>query len=177
MKLPQIGKSKMNKKSDTDINNYIKQIEDLKKENDEWKSKYLRALADYQNLEKRVQTARIGELKTASKNILIKVLPILDTLEKALKVTSDQGIILAVKQFNNILEDEKVIKIDVIGKRFDPLQMECVEVAGFGMDDTVTEEVRSGYMIYDQILRVAQVKVGRKKTDNKEQITENKNIG
>ncbi len=167
----------MNKKSDQNINNYLEQIEKLHKEIDEWKSKYLRALADYQNLEKRVQYTRLDESKLAAKKTLIKVLPILDTLEKIDQVVHDQSIELVIKQFFNILEEEQVKKILVVGKKFDPQQMECTEVIEDGEDDIVSEEVRSGYMIYDQILRVAQVKVGKKKTDNKEQITDNKNIG
>lgn len=149
---------------------------DLKKELEETKAKYLRALADYQNLEKRVQNASIDEQKFASRNIIFKILPVLDVLEKVEVTSEDQGVKLAVKMFRKILEENQVLKFEVIGKKFDPVMMECVEVLGDGKDDKVTEEVQSGYMMHGQILRVAKVKVGKKTAEKTENIDSKVNI-
>ena len=132
---------------------------------EEWKGKYLRALADYQNLEKRITAVRSEETKLAHKNIILKILPAIDALEKAERHLSDQGLSLAIKMLKDVLKGEQVEKIEVIGKKFDPYFMECVEIKGDGKDEIVSEEIRPGYKIFDQVLRVAKVKVG--KTENK----------
>lgn len=134
---------------------------DLKKEIETWKGKYLRALADYQNLEKRGIAIREEEAKFAARNIILKLLSILDILEKVDKNHDDQGIKLALKMFYKFLDEEKISKIEPIGKKFDPTVMECIEVMGSPKDDLVSEEVRTGYRMHDQVLRVAQVKVGK----------------
>jgi len=146
---------------------------ELKNEIEIWKGRYLRALADYQNLEKRNKVIREEETKFAAKNVILKLLLILDILEKVDKTLNDQGVKLAVKMFYKLLEEEKITKINVLGKKFDPIVMECIEVIGNGKDDLVSEEIRAGYLMHDQILRVAQVKVG-KMEENAKQVTDNK---
>jgi len=137
-----------------------KKIEELESEVSKWKEKYLRALADYQNLEKRVVETRSEDVKYAAKNIVVKFLPVLDTFAKVQQHLKDQGLDLALKQLGDFLADEKIEKIEVIGKKFDPHTMECIEVIGDG--DEVIEELRPGYTMHDQVIRVAQVKVGKR---------------
>jgi molecular chaperone GrpE len=135
--------------------------EDPKKEIDEWRNKYLRALADYQNLEKRVTAVRLEETKLAAKIFVLKILPALDALEKAERHVHDQGLTLALKMLKDVLTFEQVERIEVVGKKFDPLVMECVEMKGEEKDDTVTEEVTPGYRMSGQVIRVAKVRVGK----------------
>lgn len=139
-----------------------KNPEELEIQSEVWKNKYLRALADYQNLEKRVKEARENELKYASGNILLKILPVLDILEQVSKTNSDQGLTLALKQFYEVLTRENVQKIEVLGHEFDPLTMECVEVVPSDKDNLVVDELRAGYKMYDKVIRTARVKVGKK---------------
>lgn len=142
-----------------------KNPEELETQSEAWKNKYLRALADYQNLEKRVKVAREDEVKYASGNILLKILPVLDILEQVSKANSDQGLILALKQFYEVLTRENVQKIEVLGNEFDPLTMECVEVVPGDKDNLVVDELRAGYKMYDKVIRTARVKVGKKKLE------------
>ena len=65
------------------IDKFTKEIDSLKQQVEEFKNKYLRALADYQNLEKRVSEERFELMKIGNKNLLIKIIPFLDNLEKA----------------------------------------------------------------------------------------------
>ena len=139
-----------------------KKTENIEQEIEELKAKYLRALADYQNLEKRVSIQMDEVKKFASKSILLKVLPIIDDLEKANNVLKDEGISHILNHFQEILEKENVIKIEVMGKKFDPVYMECISVEESEKDDEVIEEIRKGYVFCDKVLRTAQVKVGRK---------------
>lgn len=130
------------------------------KQAEEWKGKYLRALADYQNLEKRTQAEKQEIRKFAAEVILTRLLPALDTLTKATEHVKDSGMELALKEFNAALSEFGVQKVAVVGKQFNPHEMECIEVVA-GEDNIVIEEVLPGYRLHDKILRVAQVKVGK----------------
>ena len=143
-----------------------KNPEELKTELETWKNKYLRILADYQNLEKRIKEARENEVKYASGKIILKILPVFDILEQVVKINNDQGLILALKQFSEVLTRENVQKIEVLGREFDPLTMECLEVVPGEKDNLVVQELRTGYKMYDKVIRTARVKVGKKKLEN-----------
>lgn len=136
--------------------------EKLKQEIEEWKGKYLRALADYQNLEKRVGEKRQEVTKYAARELIVKLLNVLDTLEKTEEHLKDQGLALSLKSFWDVLLAEGVEKIEVLGKKFDPMTMECIEIVGSEKGDDVVEELRKGYKMKDKIIRIAQVKVGKK---------------
>lgn len=150
----------MNKKSDN------QQIEELKKQSEEWRIKYLRALADYQNLEKRIATERKEDIKFAGRSILLKLITVLDTLEKVEETLNDQGLKLTLKQLQEVLKQEGVEPLFAIGKKFDPHTMECIEVIECEKDDEVLEEYQRGYMMHNKLLRVAKVKAGKNKSDN-----------
>ncbi|MDP3726690.1 MAG: nucleotide exchange factor GrpE [bacterium] len=130
------------------------------KEIEELDNKYKRALADYQNLEKRVREERANWIKTANKELLLRILPVLDTLILANQHAPNEGLKLSIQQFLSALKTEGVEKIEVIGKQFDPITMECIATIE-GEEGKVLEEIRFGYKLYDIILRVAQVKVGK----------------
>jgi molecular chaperone GrpE len=88
-------------------------------------------------------------------------LPGLDNLILAEKHTQDEGVKLSIKHFLDILENEGVKRIETVGKTFDPNLMEAITTQE-GEEGKVLEEVRSGYMLYDSVLRPAQVIVGQK---------------
>lgn len=145
-----------------------RQIADLKKQIEELNNNWKRALADYQNLEKRTLTKIQDSSKYAAETIIVKLLSVLDTLEQAELHLKDQGLTLAIKSFRDVLKEEGVVKIEVIGKKFNPLEMECVEVVEGQNEDEVLDEMRPGYKLYNKVIRVAQVKVWKKKiTDSK----------
>ncbi len=136
------------------------QHEELKRQVEEWKNKYLRALADYQNLEKRTRDEIAQVRNFASEVIMARLLPVADTLKKAKDHIKDPGIDLTYKELYAVLEEQGVEKIAVVGRQFDPHEMECVEVVT-GKDNEVIDEVLPGYRFRGKIVRVAQVKVGK----------------
>lgn len=139
------------------------QIEELQKQIEEWKNKYLRALADYQNLEKRV-AAEKSELRAyAAESVIVKLLSIADTFERAQVHLQDPGLSLALKDLAAFFASQGVTKLETKGKPFDPEIMECIEVVD-GEDTIVVEEARSGYALHGKVIRVARVKVGKQKT-------------
>jgi len=139
----------------------------LKKEAEEWKGKYLRALADYQNLEKRIALQKDEDTKLAARNLILKLLPVIDVLEKAEQVLNDQGLHLALKQLEGVLRSEQVEKMKVLGEKFDPTIMECIQVVESDCEDEVVAEERVGYTMWGKIIRTAQVKVGKRVINKK----------
>lgn len=137
------------------------EIDKLQAQLSESEEKYRRAIADYQNLEKRNISDRAEWIKSANREMLLRILPIVDTLVLAKNHDDNKTLEIALNQFLDVLKAEGVVKIDTKGKKFDPTVMECLEIVDDG--ETVIEEVRNGYMLYDKLLRPAQVRVGKKK--------------
>lgn len=143
----------MAKKHDKQIENQENELENQLK----------RALADYQNLEKRISEEKSNWILSANKDLILRLLPGLDSLLLALKHTNDEGIRLSVKHFLDILESEGVWKIETEKAEFDPNLMEAVGTAP-GEEGKVLEEVRPGYTLNNQVIRPAQVIVGKSET-------------
>ena len=144
----------------------------LKKEIEELENRVKRIFADYQNLEKRVAEEKRALIFNSNKNLLLNLLPVLDTLMLALAHTKDKGLELSIKQFTDTLEAEGVSGIETKDKLFDPLLMECVGTKE-GEELKVLEETRTGYKLGDIILRPALVIVGKKDIDEKEKTCKN----
>lgn len=140
--------------NDRDLPEFEEVLKDLE-------GKYKRALADYQNLEKRVREEKVQWIKTASKDLLTRILPIVDTLLLAQKHSDEKTLTVVAQQFLDLLKDEGVVRIETTGKKFDPKLMECITVEQ-GNDGKVLEELRPGFMLHEIVLRPAQVKVGKK---------------
>lgn len=153
----------MAKKHDQKENHKSEEIENLE-------NQVKRTLADYQNLEKRVSEERRDWIKNSNKNLILRLLPTLDTLNLAQKHVEDQGLKLSIQQFLDALRAEGVERIKTEGEQFDPALMEAVEVAS-GEEGKVLAEIRAGYTINGEVLRAAQVKVGKKEIDQKAQGT------
>src|SRR6266699_1471361 len=96
---------------------------EFKQQAQESEDKYRRALADYQNLQKRVQEERLALIQAANKELLLRLLPVLDTLELANKHVQDKGLQVSIGQFLDTLKAEGVTKIETVGKEFDPMFM------------------------------------------------------
>ena len=119
-----------------------------------------RALADYQNLEKRIEAEKLDWIKLANKDLLLRLLPGLDNLILAEKHTRDEGVKLSIKHFLDIFDEIGVKRIEALGKDFDPKFMEAVGTAE-GEENKVVEEIRAGYTLFETVLRPAQVIVGK----------------
>jgi molecular chaperone GrpE len=127
------------------------------KEENEYKEKYIRALADYQNLSKRIEREREEIQQSASSWIILKLLPVLDDLELAKDNTEEKGIELIYNKLWNILEKEGIRKMEIKeNDAFDPEKMEAIDAESGGEKLKI---VRSGYIMKGKILRPAQVKV------------------
>ena len=120
-----------------------------------------RALADYDNLAKRVDRERADLSKIASVGVIVKLLPVIDNLERAQEHIKDSGLAIAIGEFINVLKDEGLTVINPsVGDEFDENTMEAIEVVAGTSDNTVAEVVLSGWKYEDgTVVRHAKVKV------------------
>jgi len=126
-----------------------------------------RALADYQNLERRIDEERRLLSHLSSALVIEKLLPVLDNLENAQKHLKDEGLEIVIKQFRDVLKTEDVSEITAEGSPFDPNFHEAVEILESDKDGVVLKVLAKGYKINDKVLRPAQVAVGRTKVDHR----------
>lgn len=127
-----------------------------------------RERADAVNLRRR-HDEEITKLRTTVKaSVIEELLPVIDNFERALKhVPADlvgndyvKGVQGVVRQFERTLSDIGVERIKTVGELFDPHLHEAVSAEeGSGDQEIVSEELRSGYKLGDEVIRHAMVKV------------------
>lgn len=122
--------------------------------------KWKRALADYHNLERRVEKNKREFVKFANAVLLDKLLGVLDSLEQAEVHLKDSGLNMALDQFRSVLQTEGVTEIKAKGEKFDAEMMDCTEVVK-GPKNVVMKVINKGYKLNDHVLRPTKVKVGQ----------------
>ncbi len=161
-------KEKKKRKKD-EIELLKEEILQLKEELGASKNAYYKAYADTENLKKRLQSDTDTIRKYRIQGFLADVLPVIDNLERALLVKSEneelikhaEGLKMIHQQLMSALEREGVSVIEAKGKAFDPhlhqaLMQEKVEGVESGQ---VLEEIQKGYMLKDRVVRATLVKV------------------
>lgn len=143
-----------------------------KKKKDNFEDNWKRALADYKNLQRRVESEKQFYAKLANANLIARLLPALDIMELSASHSQDTGVQLAAKQFHQCLIDEglEIISPDP-DSAFDHTLHECVETVDLPenkSENTISELVLKGYKIKDYVLRPARVKVYKKQMLNSE---------
>jgi molecular chaperone GrpE len=143
-------KASTNQTEITTLQGQVKTLEE------NWK----RALADYQNLTKRIDADKKDFVKFATANIISQLIPTLDILDMADQHSSDPGIHMAVKQFHDVLSGAGLQTISpVVGVAFDHQLHDCIETLPGENNDTIAELVTKGYKIESFIIKPAKVKV------------------
>ncbi|MBU3065749.1 nucleotide exchange factor GrpE [Nocardia sp. NEAU-G5] len=131
--------------------------------------RYRRALADLDNYRKRTEREAERQAAAARNRMLHEWLDAVDSVERALQMEpGDPGLSAVLEQMNAILARNGVARIDAAGTRFDPQRHEAIAVVPVddAADQLIAQVARSGYTNRDgEIIRPAQVVVGRRKTD------------
>ncbi|MBO5004911.1 MAG: nucleotide exchange factor GrpE [Clostridia bacterium] len=135
-------------------------IESQKAELEEKDDRLKRLMAEFDNFKKRSQKEREGLYNTLVSDIFTSLLPVIDNLEKAASVKTEdenykQGVEMVLKQFKDVLVANGVKEIETIGKTFDP---ELHEAVGSVVDESlgekeIKEEYRKGYIIDGKVIR------------------------
>ncbi|MCB1214824.1 MAG: nucleotide exchange factor GrpE [Deltaproteobacteria bacterium] len=144
-----------------------KELKDSQEKAKKFQEDYLRAHAEMQNYQRRLQKEKQGFIKYGNENLLKEILPILDSLEKALETSPSegeslhQGVSLVHKQFLNALEKFGLQLIKAQGEVFDPNYHEAISQVETDAQasGTVWEVFRTGYLYHDRVLRAAMVSV------------------
>jgi len=135
---------------------------------EEQRETMMRALADAENARKRAQAEAASARKYALESFAEGLLPVLDSLEAALKTGDTSGVELTLKQMRSALEKSSVREVDPKpGERFDPHRhqaMAAVEAAG-AEPNTVVATMQKGYVLHDRVLRPALVTVAKAAAD------------
>lgn len=180
-----------NKKEDKKKNK-PKETEDKKNQPDEkpaqqahdYKDKYLRTLAEMENLRKRLQKEKTDSMRFMVENTISEFLPVLDNFENALKFSSSSseevqkwasGFQMIINQFRDVLYNHGIVAFHSEGNRFDPYfheAMEIVETANHP-DGTILEEFSKGYKSEKRVIRPAKVKVAKKPLEKEDLKTNN----
>lgn len=137
---------------------------------------FLRTLADFNNYRRRLREELDQARQFAIEDIVIRLLPILDNFERAIKAAEEirdfdalhGGVILILRQLRDVLEKEGVKPIEAEeGQQFDPTKHEAAmrEDTEDYPDNTVIEELQKGYVLGDKVIRPSMVKVARHPSD------------
>jgi len=140
------------------------------------KEEKIRVLAEMENLRKRFEREKIDSIKYGSVNFARDILSPGDNLERALSVINEgeehsqsiknliDGLLMVKKELSTALEKHGITKIDSLNKKFDPnLHQAMMEIENNDLDEGfVVQEIQTGYVMHDRLLRPAMVAVSKK---------------
>jgi len=138
----------------------------------ELKEKNLRLLAEFENYKKRTMRERLELLNSASKDVIIALIPVLDDFDRAKRHAEEgsseeqfsEGVRLVYNRLYNILQSLGLKAMDSVGETFDPELHEAItEVPApeENLRGKILDVIEKGYMLNDKIIRHAKVVVGK----------------
>ena len=149
------------------------------KKNVSWQDKFLRAKADYQNLQKRAADEQRNAIRYANADFARSLVQVLDDFERTLEAAEKapeadsvvSGVKLVYEKLLKLLEDHHVKPIEALGQPFDPHLHEALmqEPCETLPPDSVLREIQRGYKLYDRVLRPARVVVSKAPEPSEEQ--------
>src|SRR5262252_7421739 len=145
-------------------------VADLERERDDYKDRWLRKSAEFDNYRKRIERERREQADQAIVDVMQDLLPVIDDLDRALTVDAGEGgaayrkgVELIHGKLQEVLRKAGVRPIAAAGADFDPNVHQAVlhESSPGHRDGEVIDVLRKGYMIGDRLLRPAMVKVAK----------------
>ncbi|WP_405569377.1 nucleotide exchange factor GrpE [Winogradskyella sp. Asnod2-B02-A] len=137
------------------------------------KDKFMRLFAEFENYKKRTTKERIELFKTASQDVMVSMLPVLDDFERALTHIEDdkeaeelrKGVLLIYNKLVNTLEQKGLTKIEVRqGDTFDADNHEAITQIPAPSSDLkgkIIDVVERGYKLGDKVIRFPKVVIGQ----------------
>ncbi len=146
-----------------------KRIEELEKESSEWREKFLRKAAEFENYKRRTENDQLNLINYAAESFIKKILPVVDDFERSLEHIKDsndygklkEGVQLIYNKLLKVLEEQGVKKIEAVGKPFDVHFHEALmqKVDDSVPPHTVIDELEKGYLYKDKVIRHSKVVV------------------
>lgn len=165
---PDLGTPETPQQQETEGN----EIEKLKHEAGEWRDKYLRLYAEFDNYRKRSIKERTDLLSTASADVIKELLPTLDDFDRAVKANETvedisaikEGFVLIHQKLYRKLESKGLKPLDATGKIFDTDFHEAITQIPAPTPDLVgkvVDEVEKGYLLNEKVIRFSKVVIGQ----------------
>lgn len=150
----------------------VSELDALKADLADQKDKYLRLMAEFENFRRRTAKERMDLIQTASKEVIVSLLDVLDDCdraEKQLNVSDDialqkEGIQLVFNKVRSTLQAKGVVAMESVHQDFDVEKHEAItEVSAPNeqLKGKVIDEISKGYLLNDKIIRFAKVVVGK----------------
>lgn len=149
----------------------LSEVELLQEEIGKLKDFMLREQAETQNIRRRLQQRAEDDRKRAIEKFVIELLPVVDTLERAIEAAGDdeqvkaykEGVEMTYKSFVSTLEKFNVVQLNPVGEPFDPQYHEALTmVPNPAMEpNSVMDVMQKGYILNDRLLRAAKVVVSK----------------
>lgn len=144
--------------------------EKLRSELDEYKDKYLRLMAEFDNYRKRVLKEKSELILNGGEKVISSILPVLDDIERAEESMTtiedsksfQEGVSLIFEKLKTILEKNGLKKMDTVGEQFNVDFHEAIAMVPGQPDELrgkVIDSVQTGYLLNDKVLRHAKVAV------------------
>jgi molecular chaperone GrpE len=128
-----------------------------------------RSQADFENYKRREEAKQKEILEFAKEVTIVKLLPTLDTLQQGLKHSPQgvdetwlKGIQATLQQLEKTLAEMGVVKIEAVGKPFDPHFHEAIREIPGDQDGVIVEDLQTGYEINGKVIRPSQVVISKK---------------
>lgn len=147
------------------------EIVKLKKETEEFKDKYLRLVAEFDNFKRRNAKERMELIQTAGKDVITSLLDVLDDMERAEKQMSNtddisqikEGVQLVINKLRNNLQSKGLKAMESVDTDFDVEKHEAITEIEVADDKKgkVVDEIVKGYYLNDKLIRFAKVVVGK----------------
>lgn len=145
-----------------------------KAEAEEYKNKYLRALADLDNFKKRSAIDRDQFAQFANEGLVTELLPVVDGFSRAMDAAEKanageemkKGLALIKKQLEDAMKKHGVEGIEALGKPYDPHVHEAIlQKEDDGQEGMIIEEMQKGYTLHGRVIRPSMVIVSKNKEE------------
>ena len=140
----------------------------------QFEEKLKHVLADFQNLSKKTQNDIETGVTSKINEFMLDFLKIYDDFIRAKEVFSESkinadGLNSILKNMESLMEKYNVKPIDALGEIFDPNFHEAISIISDPSldDNTITKEIRKGYISHEKILRPTLVEISKKENDDK----------
>ena len=165
------SKGKGRKKKPTKEEKLLDEKEELQQKYNELNDRFLRLYSEFDNFRKRTAKERLELIKSASQDLIVDLLPVLDDFERGVKAFEDhhadpeliKGIELIYTKFYNILKQRGLKPMESMGKEFNTDWHEAltnIPAPSEDMKGKVVDVIQTGYLLNDKVIRYAKVVVG-----------------
>jgi molecular chaperone GrpE len=149
----------------------LTELEKAQAESADWRDKYVRLYAEFDNYKRRTSKERVDLVKTANEDLMSSLIPVIDDFDRALKNIPSteetkalrEGVELIHNKFSKTLEQKGLKAMNAQGEVFNPDLHEAITqipAPSKDMKGKVVDEVEKGYLLGEKVIRYAKVVIG-----------------